>query len=84
MSSHLTRRFLFTFSGGYGHFHPLAPLARALIQAGHDVAFAVGPSMQQIVEASGFTVLPLEGNLAADSEYQQIKAKRAVGDLEWI
>ena len=69
----MTRRFLFTLSGGYGHFHPLAPLARALTQAGHDVAFAVGPSMRPVVEAGAFAVLPLGGNLATDAEYQRVK-----------
>jgi UDP:flavonoid glycosyltransferase YjiC (YdhE family) len=71
----MIRRFLFTLSGGYGHFHPLAPLARALAQAGHDVAFAVGPSMRPLVEAAGFAVFPLGGNLATDAEYQQVKGQ---------
>jgi hypothetical protein len=29
------RRFLFSTTAGYGHFHPLVPLARALQKAGH-------------------------------------------------
>ncbi len=69
------RRFLFSFTGGLGHFHPLAPLARALEQAGHDVAFAVGPGMRPRVESAGFVVLPVGGNLAADPEYQQVRAQ---------
>jgi UDP:flavonoid glycosyltransferase YjiC (YdhE family) len=68
------RRFLFCFAGGSGHFHPLAPLAHALEDAGHDVAFAVGPGMRSVVESAGFTVFPLGGSLAADPEYQQVKA----------
>lgn len=70
-----SRRFLFSFTGGLGHFHPLAPLARALEQAGHDVAFAVGPGMRPRVESAGFVVLPLGGNLVEDLEYQQVKAQ---------
>lgn len=69
------RRFLFCFAGGYGHFHPLAPLARGLEAAGHDVAFAVTPGMRSVVESAGFTVFPLVGKLAEDPEYQRIKAR---------
>jgi MGT family glycosyltransferase len=71
----MARRFLFTFSGGYGHFHPLAPLARALVQAGHDVAFAVGRSLRPLVEAAGFVVFPVDVNASMDPEYQQVKAQ---------
>jgi UDP:flavonoid glycosyltransferase YjiC (YdhE family) len=72
---HPTRRFLFSTTAGYGHFHPLVPLALALKQAGHEVAFAVRPSLLPLVEASGFTVFPVGGDLAADPEYQQVKAQ---------
>lgn len=69
------RRFLFSVAGGYGHLHPLMPLAHALKQAGHEVAFAVGASMSPSVEASGFTVFPL-GKLSADPEYQRFQSER--------
>jgi MGT family glycosyltransferase len=71
----MARRFLFTFSGGYGHFHPLVPLARALARAGHDVAFAVGRSLRPLVEAAGFAVFPLDVNVSTDPEYRQVKAQ---------
>ncbi|MFE8603586.1 glycosyltransferase [Archangium violaceum] len=47
-------RILFTTFSGYGHFHPLVPLARALQQAGHEVAFACAESFRQVVEHNGF------------------------------
>jgi UDP:flavonoid glycosyltransferase YjiC (YdhE family) len=47
-------RVLFTFVGGRGHFEPLAPIARAAVVAGHEVAFASG-SLMPVVEAAGFT-----------------------------
>jgi UDP:flavonoid glycosyltransferase YjiC (YdhE family) len=72
----MSRRFLFSTASGYGHFHPVVPLARALKEVGHEVAFAASPSLQPIVEASGFAVLPVGGNLATDPEYQQLKARR--------
>ena len=46
-------RILFTFTGGRGHFEPLAPIARAAVAAGHEVAFASG-GMWEVVEAAGF------------------------------
>jgi len=69
-----SRRFLFSVSGGYGHLHPLVPLARTLQQAGHEVAFASGAGLQPLVEAAGFACFRVGGALAADPEYQQFKA----------
>ena len=72
----MARRFLFSTTNGYGHLHPLVPLARALQRAGHAVAFAVRPALRPLIEGAGFTVLPVGGaDLASDSEYQQIKAR---------
>jgi UDP:flavonoid glycosyltransferase YjiC (YdhE family) len=67
------RRFLFTVAGGYGHFHPLVPLARALKARGHEVAFASGASTRSVVEAAGFDFLQLGGKLADLPEYRQLK-----------
>ena len=72
---YVAKRFLFTVSGGYGHLHPLVPLAQALQRAGHAVAFAVGPTLQPLVERAGFTVFPAGINRDADPEYQQVKAQ---------
>jgi len=70
------RRFLFSVSGGYGHLHPLVPLARALTDAGHAVAFAVSAALRPRIEAAGFTVFPVGGTTATDPEYQQFKAQQ--------
>ncbi len=51
-------RVLFTTVPATGHFHPLVPTARALQQAGHEVAFATAESFHPIVAASGFRALP--------------------------
>ena len=72
----MPRRFLFSISGGYGHFHPMVPLARALKQAGHEVAFAVGAFLRPMVESAGFAVLPVVSRMADDPEYQQFQAER--------
>src|SRR5215210_383183 len=76
MTGHVSRRYLFSTTGGYGHIHPMMPLARALKDAGHEVAFASGASFRTLVEASGFTFHQVGGNMAADPEYQQFKAKQ--------
>lgn len=47
-------RILFTTHPVIGHFHPLVPLAQALVDAGHQVAFATGGDLQQAVEHAGF------------------------------
>jgi UDP:flavonoid glycosyltransferase YjiC (YdhE family) len=43
------KRFLFCTGSGYGHFHPLVPLANTLISLGHEMAFAARPAVQAIV-----------------------------------
>ncbi len=53
-------RMLFTFTGGRGHAEPLVPIARAVEEAGHTVAFAGRPSVLPTVEALGFTVFATE------------------------
>ena len=43
-------RALFTSFPGYGHFHPLVPLARAVQDAGHSVAFATAEPFRSRAE----------------------------------
>ena len=52
-------RVLFTTTAGSGHFHPLVPVARALVEAGHEVAVAAPGSFTPTVEASGFRAFPV-------------------------
>ncbi len=51
-------RFLFTTLSASGHFHPLVPIARAAMDAGHTVAFACDPSFIPVVEGEGFAAFP--------------------------
>jgi UDP:flavonoid glycosyltransferase YjiC (YdhE family) len=51
-------RVFFTCVIGYGHFHPMLPLARAFEAAGHAVAFATDPGFSPSVAAAGFNVFP--------------------------
>ena len=54
----VTLRFLFTCTPGLGHFNPLAPLAHALQDAGHAVAFATAPCFTEVVTRAGFECIP--------------------------
>jgi UDP:flavonoid glycosyltransferase YjiC (YdhE family) len=47
-------RILFSSRPGFGHFHPLAPLAAALQQAGHSVRFSCSPEMVGVIRQAGF------------------------------
>ena len=47
-------RILFSCFPGYGHLHPLLPLARAAQRAGHEVVIATGPGMAGRAAAFGF------------------------------
>jgi UDP:flavonoid glycosyltransferase YjiC (YdhE family) len=47
-------RVLFTTVAATGHFQPLVPFARALLAAGHIVAFATTPDFVAAIESSGF------------------------------
>ena len=51
-------RFLLTCIPGLGHFHPLVNLARALIDAGHTVAFVTAPVFARTVRDAGFECIP--------------------------
>ncbi len=51
-------RVLFTTLPAYGSFQPLAPVARALIEAGHEVAFAASPTFCRVVTRAGFRCVP--------------------------
>jgi UDP:flavonoid glycosyltransferase YjiC (YdhE family) len=52
-------RILFTSHPGFGHLHPLFPLASAARDAGHEVAIASGPEFADRVRASGFPFWPV-------------------------
>jgi UDP:flavonoid glycosyltransferase YjiC (YdhE family) len=47
-------RVLFTSHPALGHFLPLTPIARAMVEAGHDVAFGTPRFLRPDIEAAGF------------------------------
>jgi UDP:flavonoid glycosyltransferase YjiC (YdhE family) len=52
-------RVLFTTQIGSGHWRPLAPFARALEAAGHEVAFGTTPIGCTIIAGHGFRCFPI-------------------------
>lgn len=61
-------RVLFTFAGGTGHFNPLVPIARAVREAGHVVAFACQSALVATVEHEGFTAFDTGGDTFGNHE----------------
>lgn len=51
-------RVLCTCLPGLGHFLPMAPLARALVAEGHEVAFATAAALCPAIEEAGFAAFP--------------------------
>jgi UDP:flavonoid glycosyltransferase YjiC (YdhE family) len=49
-------RILYSFGGGLGHANPMAPIARACLDAGHSVAFAGRSSATEVLSGQGFEV----------------------------
>ena len=68
-------RVLFSTTPLDGHFRPLLPLARALRERGHAIAFATAASWHPIVEAEGFEAL------AAGADHTAARAVRL--DAGW-
>lgn len=49
---------------GHGHFLPMAPQAQALVDAGHEVAFATAADFCPSIEKAGFPAFPAGMSLA--------------------
>ncbi len=89
-------RLLVTSFPGLGHLHPLVPLARCAVAAGHEVRVATGPDLSEWVEACGLEAWPVglaltEAVAAAERDFPgpemvehlftDVWVRRAVPDL---
>ena len=82
-------RALIATVSGYGHLNPLLPLARALSDAGHEVAVASGPELSDRARAAGFPAfdagisVPVAfqrlAELFPDREYDRLEPAEIVG-----
>jgi UDP:flavonoid glycosyltransferase YjiC (YdhE family) len=79
-------RVLFTTQPGSGHFNPLAPFARALVGAGHEVAFACAESFRPDVEAAGFAAFPagLDWRIDRMTQFIPDAPPPGPGRMSWI
>jgi UDP:flavonoid glycosyltransferase YjiC (YdhE family) len=72
-------RILFVTAPAHGHFHPLGPLARALVERGHQVAFATGPDFCKNIERYGFDTLvagPTEAEMGPMAAHAIAEARK--------
>ena len=67
-------RALFTCQPGLGHFLPLTPIARAMAEAGHDVAFGAPAAFRSAVESHRFRWVP-SGVGSDDPEVAALRAR---------
>lgn len=72
-------RVLFTTQPTSSHWHPLVPLAQALVSAGHEVAFASTPGFCPTIEANGFRSFRA-GADETEEEIQQIAQQVAASE----
>ncbi|MCI0395774.1 MAG: glycosyltransferase [Chloroflexi bacterium] len=71
-------RFLFTVHPGFGHFLPMVSLARALQQAGHQVAFATARSFESVVTQARFEHIP------AGLDWDESRIEETVPDIRSV
>ena len=72
---------LFSCVPGFGHFHPMVPLARALAEAGHEVAFATAERFcRRVIAPAGFNTFA--AGLSPHVAYQQTMDLPEVADLD--
>lgn len=80
-------RFLFTCIPGLGHFNPLLPLARALKDAGHSVAFATAAGFADAVSHAGMDAIPAGLDWDERRLLETVPELRAVAKMdrgEWM
>jgi UDP:flavonoid glycosyltransferase YjiC (YdhE family) len=77
-------RVIFTTQGALGHFHPLVPIARAAVQAGHEVAFATQPPFAPTVERSGFLAFPAGLAKPVAEAFPEVLALRGSDELVFL
>jgi UDP:flavonoid glycosyltransferase YjiC (YdhE family) len=79
-------RVLFSIQPSAGGFTPLVPFARALAEAGHEVAFACAASFRPDVEAEGFATFPAGLDWRIDALAQSFPAAPPPGPerLRWM
>jgi UDP:flavonoid glycosyltransferase YjiC (YdhE family) len=73
-------RILFTSNPGFGHIHPMMPLAQALAARGHDVRWALTPEACPRLNAFGFETFPA-GLGEAERQMEFDRCREAIASL---
>jgi len=63
---------LITSVSAYGHLQPLLPLAKALAEARHKVAIAIGPELRPRAEAAGF--MAFDAGISISEGFERLAA----------
>lgn len=74
-------RVLVSSTPNYGHLHPLLPFARALADAGHEVAVAAPAALAGAVAHAGFRHLPAGDDRDVSDVFPELRALR--GQSAW-
>src|SRR5215210_4074232 len=69
-------RVMFTTTPQYGHFHPLVPFARALADAGHELAFAAPVALADAMTHGGFRHVPAGTDRDINEVFPQLRTWR--------
>lgn len=72
-------RVLMSGYGGVAHIQPMLPLARALVERGHDLRFAAQHQMATLIEEAGVTSLGLFEDAQFPITTAELTAKSALG-----
>lgn len=73
-------RVLCSSTSGFGHWMPLVPVGRALIDAGHEVRFAAPASSADAIRERGFTVEAFDDVSALASQQERFERALQSGD----
>jgi hypothetical protein len=77
-------RVLFTCNGLSGHFHPLVPFARALADAGHEVAVATRAAFAPAIAHAGFRHFPAGLDRDINDVFPQLRAWRGPDRVAFV
>jgi len=82
-------RFLITTDPSVGHVTPCTPIARKLVERGHEVVWITGRQYKDKVEATGarFHPLPKEidpGEMEIYDFYPEMKERKGLAQIKWI
>jgi UDP:flavonoid glycosyltransferase YjiC (YdhE family) len=75
-------RVLFTTQPLFGHWHPLVPLARALEEAGHEVAFAAAPGFCATIVTNGFRCFSAGADETGEEQRERLERAARVPGTE--